>query len=334
MKKEYYVQPYEYNAFADAVISRHPDYEAWNANNYIQTFVTKRNNDQKDIYIDYYSGSVFGLIPLLKINDLSPSKLLDPEQVYDRIKQGIKQGQVYYAYLDHFYFPFSQEYQTNHDAHDVLVTSYDENNYSYVENIRGAYHQYNIDENRFKESFINCKNNCIFELEADLNNHYMFDIDVFKQMLFEYVNSIKPVDDSIYFHENGFYSSNHFETKKALTVGYGIDCYAWLAEDIEKKVSQKQMVDYRIFYFLREHKHNMIDKIEYLKQHNYLDIDNYDKLVQQFKNIEHRLNLIMCKVVKYDFQFVASVVDGVAEEMVRVAEDDKRACNDLLVSLS
>ena len=49
MKKEYYVQPYEYNAFADAVISRHPDYEAWNANNYIQTFVTKRNNDQKDI---------------------------------------------------------------------------------------------------------------------------------------------------------------------------------------------------------------------------------------------------------------------------------------------
>ena len=65
-----------------------------------------------------------------------------------------------------------------------------------------------------------------------------------------------------------------------------------------------------------------------------MDIDNYDKLVQQFKNIEHRLNLIMCKVVKYDFQFVASVVDGVAEEMIKLAEEDKKVCNDLLLSLS
>lgn len=334
MKKEYYVQPYEYNAFADAVISRHPDYDAWNANNYIQTFVTRRNNDQKDIYIDYYSGSVFGLIPLLKINDLSPSKSEDPLPVYDRLKQGIKEGIVYYAYLDHFYFPFSPEYQKNHDAHDVLVTSYDENGFSYVENIRGAYHEYSVDESRFKESFINCKDNCIFELEPDLNNHYVFDINAFRQMLSDYMNSREPADDSIYFYKNGFYSSNHFDNKKALTVGYGIEAYSWLADDIVKKVSQKQMVDYRIFYLLREHKHNMIGKIDYIKNHNYLKADSYDKLVEQFKNIEYRLNLMMCKVVKYDFQFAASVVDGIAEEMVRVAEDDKRACNDLLVSLS
>ena len=329
MKKEYYVQPYEYNAFADAVISEHPDYEAWNMNNYIHTFITNRKHDNGEIYVDYLSGTVFGLIPILKIEDLSPEKLTDPQQIYERVKDGIKHGLVYYTFLDHFYFPFSQEYQRVHDAHDVMICSLNDNNFGYVENIRGAYHLYTVDEEKLRESFLNCKNNCVFELSPDLNNHFEFDIDSFKQMVFDYMNSRKPDDESIYFHENGFYSDGFFEPKKTLTVAYGIDAYALLVEYMSKRVESKQMVDYRGFYLLREHKHNMIGKLEYLVRHNYLDSEKAEKLITDFRNIEHRLNLMMCKVVKYDFKFSADAVEGVAEEMSVLAEEEKRIFADL-----
>ena len=74
------------------MISEHPDYEAWNMNNYIHTFITNRKHDNGEIYVDYLSGTVFGLIPILKIEDLSPEKLNDPQQIYERVKDGIKHG--------------------------------------------------------------------------------------------------------------------------------------------------------------------------------------------------------------------------------------------------
>ena len=334
MKNNYYVKPYEYNAFADIVISDHQDYKAWNANNYIQVFVTELNNKTKDIYIDYLSGSVYGCIPILKIEDLSPDKINNPQQVYDRIKLGLSQGYVYYTFLNHSYIPFYSKDLFDYEEHDVLINSKNSNEIKYIENLKGEYELYEVNEEKIKESFLNCNNNCVFELKSDKNMRYKFNLDSFIKMLYEYLNSKEPKDESVYFHKNGFYSENFFGEKKSSALAYGIDSYSYIVEYVIKNINQKRNIDYRMFYLLKEHKHNMIDKISYLVQHNYIHKDKAEKLMEQFKNLENRLNTIMHIVMKYNYKLTSNVVDRVVGEIDILVKEDKKAFYDLYISLS
>ena len=60
---ETYIKPYQFSAFADYIIQTHPSYEEWNANNYINLY----GIDNGSHVVDYCTGSVFGLLPLLTV---------------------------------------------------------------------------------------------------------------------------------------------------------------------------------------------------------------------------------------------------------------------------
>lgn len=335
-KVNFYVQPYQYNAFADYIIQGHECYEEWINNQFVEMIGMNSIKEDIIITIDYLSGNIYGKMPLLSIIDYSYMKNQDREGSIKKISEGVKSGKKYYVFVDHFYMPNARGYQKRHSVHDVLIIKNEDGIFHYLENVDGFIKEYEIPVDEFFEIFYAHDIECIYELDIDKESKYYFDIKTFRTMLEDYVTGRDVKDHwDIYLDNSGFYSSEFFDARLNQVDYWGINVYDLVAKNVLQHAEKKESIDYRTIYIMQEKNQNLISKLNFCVKRGYLKEEDIQEIVEKLKKICARLGKDVRKIYKYVCSgFVAPGMESIAEDIKISKEEEKEIYNSILDLLS
>ncbi|MBR5762915.1 MAG: amino acid adenylation domain-containing protein, partial [Lachnospiraceae bacterium] len=328
---EFYTQPYQYNAFADYVIQAHPDYEDWTQNNYIQLIGNAEVDAAANSTIEYFTGTVFGKLPMLKIQDIAKRKKkalkLDTpevkEELADYILGAVSKGKKSYLFFDHYYIKSSEAYLKAHQKHDVMIIDYADDKVSYFENVGGMYTKFVIDKEEFMAAYFGTNDACTFILSPNKKFSYKFDMDRFITMLEDYTYARDSrVNEDMYLTYDGFVSKDFYGPKDKGIKNFGIKTY----ETVKKySLAYKETsigFDYRMYYLLFEHDRRMVEKLNYCCEHGYADYRTIGKEISELGELTDTLYQILTKAIQ--FNYVTPTDEQVEEITDRLMEAYKR----------
>ena len=330
-KFDFYVQPYQYNAFADLIIQKHPDYNAYVNNNFIQIIGMNSINEDIGIFVDYLCGNVYGRLPLLNVTDYSYLKNKDKQQTIQLIKNGLKGNKKYYLFLDHFYIENTTEYQKRHFQHDILLLSNENGFFRYLENVNGYILEYVIEEKNFFYNFYSHNNSHIFELTYNTNERYYFELDRFLQMLNDYTYGNKVNNMKLYLPECGFYSNNFFDGRINRIDHWGINVYDIIAQRTSNSVKNHSFIDYRAYYIMFEKNQNLIKKLDYCIKERH--IRNYDFATEkkQLKELCTDLQNMMYRAIKYNYRsHQLKGIEKLATEVLEIKKTEQQILKNII----
>jgi hypothetical protein len=329
------IKPYQYNAFAESIISNHRDYSSWFHNNYIQLVGLESPEGSPDVSLDYFSGNVFGYIPLMKYKDFT--KIVDSirsKELLSIIRGGLSTGCAWYIFLDHYFIKDKKDFQCHHFIHDVLLYKDNGEEFEYMEFDGGIYTSHIIEYKIFIDAFCNHDNNCIHKLGINNSSSYKFEYCKFIEMIEDYTFSRNSLKNShIYFDESIFHNDDFFGQRKECIKFYGIEVYELACKKVYNSIRKSQWLDFRIFYLLYEHKVNMIGKINYCVQSGFLKSNDAKVLVDQYIEIRDRLYACLLLVFKYNFTFKKSCIENIDKELDKIYIEEKQLLMELLFNL-
>lgn len=327
---DFYVKPFQYNAFADYVIRNHPNYVEWTNNNYIQ--LAAKDILEADLEVDYFCGSVFGKIPLMSMIDHYEIRRYDGQEAYDIIVLGLEKGFKYYLFLDHFYIKSSQFFQKRHHVHDVLVVGRTDGMINFLENTDGFIRKFEISESEFLSSYLSHDNYCTFELNANNDVKYAFSIERFENMLNEYAFGIdSSVNSDQYLDNNGYYSKEFFEAKFERINCWGVNVYDSISRKTIELAKQKKFVDYRWYYLVMEKNNILCKKLDYCKKRGYIGEIESDLVSQRLNELSNEIKKNMNRVVKYVYSgFALQGIPEVGLNMLEIKKSELEIYMELL----
>ena len=314
---DFYVKPFQYNAFADYVIREHSNYVDWINNNFSQLVAT--DIPEADLSVDYFCGTVYGKLPLMSMNEHYEIRKHDGQEEYENIVIGLGKGYKYYLFLDHYYVRSSQYFEKKHVIHDVLVISKKDEIISFLENTDGFIHKFEITEGEFLRSYLLHENYCTFELSVNNEEKYEFSIDRFGLMIKEYTMGINSINnESNYLSEKGYFSKEFYELKVKNANSWGINVYDNISQNTIDLANKKCFVDYRWFYLMMERNENMCNKLKYCKTRGYIGEFECDLTCNKLTIIRNEIKKNMNKVIKYTYSGFS--LEGIPEVGLNMRE--------------
>lgn len=321
-----YVKTFQYLAFADYLIKDHPCYEDWINNHYINLY----GFEGERTAVDYCSGHLFGAFPLLDHIVRSDEINNDYEKFKETILKGTESGKAFYFNVDHFYIKNHDEYRSKHIVHDILLVNRTSGGFECMENIYGFLKTIVIEEDDLFRAFSQNDDTCVFELSPNYKKTFSFDYQVFKQMLYDYVNSEDISDHKdIYFPQSGFFSNDFFGGRFNENTVYGISVYDFIIDCIEKSVENNEMVDYRLVFILLEKNTNLIKKIKYIKKKGYI-FDSIDELNNELSEMCKILKRLVYLVIMYDTAFDNKYIDDTGSVLKKMKNQEYEVYNNIL----
>lgn len=317
---EFYVKPYQFNAFADYVISSHPDYEAWNNNNYIQMIGNAEIEKTVHSTVEYYTGTVFGRLPMLDINDLSKKKeALKTEEERENFTNGlldvINNKHCLYMMSDHYYLSNSEAYQKEHVKHDVLAYEYADGKIGYFESVGGMYGKFSVDAKEFFEAYYGTSDPCTFELSCNEKFSYKFDLKRFTTMLEDYAFARDSRERwNLYICDTGFISPDFYRMKDAGEKCFGVEVFKTVRDYSLNYKETSVGIDYRMYYILFEHDQKMLEKLQYCCEHGYIDPSKIGAEMGRLGELVNELYMLLTKVIQFNY------VDPTDEQVKEVVE--------------
>lgn len=328
---EFYTQPYQYNAFADYVIKDHPDYEDWTQNNYVQLIGDAEIDKEANSTIEYFTGTVFGKLPMLHIQDIAKRKrkalkLNTPEakeELADYILKAVSKKKCAYLFFDHYHIKSSESYMKEHMKHDVMIVDYSDDKVTYFENVGGMYTKLVIDKEEFMAAYFGNDDACTFILSPNRKFSYRFDIDRFITMLEDYTYAKDSrVHEDMYLTYEGFVSKDFWPLKEKGSKNFGINTYETVKNYSIHYRETKVGFDYRMYYLLFEHDRRMVEKLNYICERGYADFATLGQEISELGELTDSLYQILTKAIQ--FSYVPPTDEQVKEITDRLMEEYKK----------
>lgn len=322
------IKTYQYNAFPDYIMQKHPDYFKWLYSNFIQII----GLDLDIGCVDYNCGSVYGRLPLLKINDYSSElEKMEFDDIREMIDEGLKKGKKYYCFLDAYWLEGRGEYKTEHYPHDVLISEDNADDFVYIENVDGFYKFFRLNKDLFLKNMLGIGFKTLIELDVNSSKSFELDIDNICIMLDEYLKGTSdPRNTGLYYDDTDFSCRVIFDDKDKITTCYGIDVYKLIKEKIIKTAQKSERIDFRVIYLLLEKNELMINRLEYLQKEINLDKSVIERLKKEIEKICTRLKKCMYIMIKYNYKRNTRKIIEMCKEFAEIELYERRVYEDIL----
>lgn len=304
-QKDANVKVFQYDAFADRIVSTHRDYKNWLDNNYIHVYAWIDENAplEFDRYtIDYMAPNVFGYHPLLEYNDFRGFlEGEDKKNIIDIIQKNSKTGSYWYLNLDQYYLKQEADYQKNHFIHDVLVVEDTGSGFKYIQYLGGNYSECEAPYKDFYDAFCAHDDSCCYRIGPQNDVNYEFDLSRFKKMLKAYLeceDGFKDLDT--YYQLDTFYNPDFYNARLEHKKYWGIDTYDIFEKCIKECLNAQKMMDYRVGYAFYEHISGLCVKLERCYQDKYIVVDKYTKIMEELSDYKSKLYSLLLIIMKYN----------------------------------
>lgn len=300
------INNYLHNAYFLSIILGYDNLKNWFYENYVQLYFNGdkfvRNTGIPEYFLDFYGGWT------------EPRKFFDSESYYRReinpseiislVKEKIGNDCYVYTYVDEF---ITKENVNVHNAHDILVYGYNDEKQEFMVlgfDDKNNFNSYKISYDNFERGYASGVENSqvsdmyqgknyFFTMKMNVNEDYQYDfhVEIFLNYLKEYVNCINTgmkCEDP-----NG-------DMYKCDSIKYGIQVYDELLPIMEKIIEKKEIIDYRVFHTLYEHKTLMHKRLQYMA--NIIPIDNKAKedILNQSQNLAGIAQELRLNCIKYN----------------------------------
>lgn len=303
------------------------NYKYWILNNFIQTHCNKYASD--NIYFDFMH--TYTICPFVDIqlvwNDIFSAYVND---INTYILHAIDLNYYVYLAVDEYYTAFSSAYKTNTFNHGILIYGYNIEDTCFnamVYTDSGPKIDYKMPFKECSDAFYGFtsnpfnRNNMIIRLLKRKYPEYMFCIETVTTQLHDYLNS---TDSSMF---NEYFESHHKEPRV-----YGLKVNETLIKCLRTRSPEDDSeITIRDFHILWEHKKCMLERIQYLEQHNYIN----SELSVSYASIEKLSLIIRNSVVKYNLaNKKGKSVSKIIDLMLELTDKESSVLNLLLTELS
>lgn len=325
------IKTYQYNAFPDFIMQKHPDYLEWLYSSFIQVI----GLDIALGCVDYNCGSVYGRLPLLSINDYS-SRIdkMNIGEIRKIVEKGLKSGKKYYCFLDSYWIEGRSEYKKEHYPHDVLISEDGLDDFLFLENVAGFYKFFRINKDSFLRNMLSISFKTLIELDVNYSKSYELDIKNICTMLDEYLNSYSNSNNiKLYYDDTDFFCRVIFDNKEKVTICYGIEVYNLIKQKILGMAQKSERIDFRAIYLLLEKNELMVKRIAYLGEKLNLDKHVIEELKSKVNAICIRLKKCLYIVIKYNYKRDSRKVIDMCEELSEIMNFERTVYEAILRTL-
>lgn len=316
---------YSNNAYFLNCILAYENMYPWVYENYIQLYFTEnkvmRNTGNKEVFLDFFAGWTEPR-NVLKCRNYNRD-VIEKVDIISFIETQILEGFYVYTYLDEYYTVFLQK---QHLCHDISIYGFDRDKkelYVIGFNEVFTYTKYVIDYETFYKAYkagLDLSNK--FEPEGginyligimpdfDLEKVHKINIENMLSDLFDYLNCINTSKKFIT-------SDPNFKMYSDENNHYGIVVYDMLIEYIETS-SNLEVLDYRIFHAMYEHKNLMSKRLHYLKEEIKYPLTSDD--ISKVDDIADQFNKIRFKVLKHNI----SLQKSIRTDLIRVLREQQK----------
>lgn len=325
-----------YNGYASiqSIVLNIKEGEKWVIQNYLN-YITYYENNYDTVFMDYTN---LGEICFSSTNSFQPQHLVTvpwktliisrellEENIISFIKKCINKGYYIFVYLNYKYL-LNEKMDF---IHDIFIYGYDDEK---KEIYMKGYNKQNYGEEVYKfeqvekafegirklenvDFFSNFDVDSISLVKNDEKFYFEFSVDYFVKDLEYYLNKKK-------------YTLNYKPTVlknrncNTSSVVFGNESIEVLKKYIENKNVNKEKIDIRQFYFLKNNKEGFNSKWIFLLKNNYLD---YENLLLDWKIVENMAEVLLFYAMKYNVLLEKSYgnQDSIIKIMLKKLEEIK-----------
>ncbi|MBW5449231.1 hypothetical protein GE107_24710 [Cohnella sp. CFH 77786] len=318
------VTSWQWQANSFAILANYPQTEPWIMSHFIQLELTM--NEGKS-FVDFYRTPTFEFCPWLFHQRLKRETVrYFNEDICSFIMDCIDMNNyVYGVFVQSFILEIGEFF-----SHDMFIYGYDEHKrifhvadftfkgtgaYSFAEvsfdQLEKAYHD--IDESR---DWLFTWKGGLSLISFDGRSNYAFNMGHVVEQF------------------QGFLTgSNAFEKSRELTYEtppcvFGLEVYGKLLEDLEKIRAGCMEADYKPFHVIFDHKSLMLERIDYMDRHRYLQ--EASTIRDQYQSIANDALLARNLIVKYTLSNNGEIIDKVFEKIREIQKSEKEIIERIL----
>ncbi len=280
---------YLHHSYHLSIAQEHPFFNEWFFCNYIQL----KYYPKKD-WLNFFSMDIhYNHFPLLDVQILRSEIIKNNKiDVVEFVINCIESDYYVWLYIDEFYDPDKEAYNTWHHTHEYLLYGYScdkcclhsvgfNNQFT-----QSAYTFSEISFDDFLKAFNNAEGNFQIKiLKCNQNASYEFDIVNVKNILEDYVKS-----------ENTS-KRNRMLCNPTSDAIYGMEIYKYLKMRFENPINSTTLLDIRPLHIMWEHKKCMVLRIKFLCDHQYSD--NLDPIYNAYRDFEKKILILRNLQLRY-----------------------------------
>lgn len=154
--------------------------------------------------------------------------------------------------------------------------------------------------------------------------YYEFNVQLLKKLLLDY---IEPRENICYLNEFINIPSPRYKSEVTL----GIGSYELLISNVCDACRENKGLDWRSFSFLRDHKHIMNLRYQYLVDHGYICVN--DNLKKNLDMLEKKWLILQNKCIKYNLRRDVKILDNMEQKIIKLKDCDEKLTKELLLEL-
>lgn len=317
---------------------------SWVYSNYIQITYFKDFIKREKFSVNFFLGNMskyFYNIPFLDVRTLDKEFFkVHFKNVTKFIINSINSNYYIMTIVDEFYIKEKASYNLEHFMHLIMINGYDlEKKCFYIAgfDINRIYKKQEVSFEEFNKSFFsdqgynkNIRDNFLMLYKTeDYENikfpqknfnvfKYEFDIEHVKLSLMEYLNS-KCSSDKLRMYANPIEE-----------LGYGIGVYLHLIKYLRYIIDNKkiEIIDFRGFHGLLEHKKLMINRIKYMKNNKYLFQSH--SIIEEFQDIAKDVNILRNLIFKFNIKPNHTLLDTCVDIIEKLKTKEHVAISTLI----
>ncbi|MBB6022748.1 hypothetical protein HNR77_003847 [Paenibacillus sp. JGP012] len=305
-----------HHAYPLSIMGNYNDYLPWFYNNFIQIICNPEYFEYKnDHLVDFYfpNDRLFSY-PCIEAYASKPEFSISEIDIVDYIINSINKDCYVYTHVDELYIPNKK---TNKSfTHNIFVYGYEDEKF----NVLGFNESYHFASTQVHfEDFRKAYSHADYKLTILYNyNNYItpqFNIHNVIRSIKDYLLSINTNQG------NGYLPSNPI---------FGIETYDYLKRYIEIIKSDSNNADIRPFHILLEHKSCMLERINYMMEHNYI---KNPKIYSKYKEIEQLAQIHRNIILKYSVSLDNMALSNLATSIDLLVSKETDTLNMILDDL-
>ncbi|MBY0204549.1 hypothetical protein [Paenibacillus cucumis (ex Kampfer et al. 2016)] len=305
-----------HHAYPLSILGNHNEYIPWFYNNFIQIICNPEYFEHtNDHLVDFYfpNDRLFSY-PCIETYASKPEFSISEIDIVDYTINSINNDCYVYTHVDEFYIPNRKV--NKHFTHNILVYGYEDKKF----NVLGFNEIRHFASTQVPfEDFRKAYNHADYKLTIlySYNNYITPQFNIYNVMrsIKDYLLSINTIQGNCYLPPNPI---------------FGIDTYYYLKRYVEILKSGSTKADIRPFHILLEHKTCMVERINYMREHNYIRNPN---IYSKYKEIEKLAYIQRNIILKYSISLDPMSLSNLANSIDLLIAKETDALNMILDDL-
>lgn len=328
-KELYWKRPeitsYPNHANVLALINQFENGEIWFWNHFLQLQIN--GGSYETMHLDFCVGDINNMLfncPFIDYDMVEAAAFTeDLDGLYDKIISYINQGVYVYIPVDWYYIPAYEKYASTHNAHDILVLGYENDEFIVADFFKHFIYQ--KQRCKVKDFIKACQYgrqihrilNKVFLIKTE-DKEYSFDIHIVRKLLGDYLRG----SNSNYCFLPIKYYRDFLNDDIFL---FGINAYDKLIGYLKEYEGQ---ILARPYYILYNHKIVICNVVNYLVQNGYLSYGEH--LIQNAYKLRKRAEFLKNMILKYNVSGKEKALEKCILTLQEIRESEKVLIGEIL----